>query len=711
MAAAWELAKQPGFEITVIEGDVRLGGKGASVRDAQGRIVEHGLHVWLGFYENAFRMMRECYGVVQQQGWGPGPKTVRPLAHGSFDDAFFAEPHVAVAGPLANAWEVWSGQLPPMPGMPGTPLDAGSNPFSLQHYLSHALGLVRALVHSLVGGPAAGSGGAPRPDARAPADEAMDLDFDVDFARSPRAAIEGLSARLRGGAYVGTAVLLQAIAIFEDWLRGVNFAPQVADSAQALVEAITVQVRRTLDQALKTDPQARWKTTVIDLVMTILVGLYRDRVFWHADGLDSLNGFDYRTWLRKHGCSYDAQQSPFLRGIYDLVFAYRDGDRERPALAAGVALRGALRMFLGYRGALFWRMRSGMGDAVFAPLYQALAHAPRDDQGPLRSPVGFRFGSRLERVSFDPPEQGRHRVRELRLAVGAAPAPGNELDHFGCWPEKPRLPRARKTTVVLQADADFDAVIFACGPTALAAACRDANNGTVGPPRWHEACAAADLVGTVSAQVWLDRSLPEMGWLRGPVVLSGVGAPLDTWADMTHLLASEQAWREARPRRGQGAAAGTSARSLAYLCGALDAGDPPTRDDLERLLRGRAPQSEAGPWPRALWPRAFADDETAAARCVAADGQAAGAGALADQVWRVNDLGSDRYAQSLPGRVERRLSPLAHDVSNATVAGDWTACGLDAGCVEAAVMSGLLAVHALTGGTPALHHITGFDHP
>ena len=46
-----------------------------------------------------------------------------------------------------------------------------------------------------------------------------------------------------------------------------------------------------------------------------------------------------------------------------------------------------------------------------------------------------------------------------------------------------------------------------------------------------------------------------------------------------------------------------------------------------------------------------------------------------------------------------------------TIAGDWTACGLDVGCVEAAVMSGMLAAHAITGDEPALESIIGYDHP
>jgi hypothetical protein len=65
----------------------------------------------------------------------------------------------------------------------------------------------------------------------------------------------------------------------------------------------------------------------------------------------------------------------------------------------------------------------------------------------------------------------------------------------------------------------------------------------------------------------------------------------------------------------------------------------------------------------------------------------------------------------LPGTIADRISPLDRFVENMTVAGDWTACGLDAGCVEAAVMSGMLAAYALTGTHPAPESIIGYDHP
>lgn len=64
MAAAFELTRpehRGRYEVTVYQLGWRLGGKGASGRGPADRIEEHGLHVWMGFYENAFAVMRRCY--------------------------------------------------------------------------------------------------------------------------------------------------------------------------------------------------------------------------------------------------------------------------------------------------------------------------------------------------------------------------------------------------------------------------------------------------------------------------------------------------------------------------------------------------------------------------------------------------------------------------------------------------------------------------
>ena len=75
LSAAWRLsepASRDRFEsITVYQRGWRLGGKAASSRGPNGRIEEHGLHIWLGSYENAFALLRECYAELDRATTDP----------------------------------------------------------------------------------------------------------------------------------------------------------------------------------------------------------------------------------------------------------------------------------------------------------------------------------------------------------------------------------------------------------------------------------------------------------------------------------------------------------------------------------------------------------------------------------------------------------------------------------------------------------------
>ena len=52
---------------------------------------------------------------------------------------------------------------------------------------------------------------------------------------------------------------------------------------------------------------------------------------------------------------------------------------------------------------------------------------------------------------------------------------------------------------------------------------------------------------------------------------------------------------------------------------------------------------------------------------------------------------------TLAGSVQYRLWPKDSGFRNLALAGDWTRNGIDAGCVEAAVTSGMLASQAISG--------------
>jgi uncharacterized protein with NAD-binding domain and iron-sulfur cluster len=723
MAAAWQLSKQPGYEIHVYEKSWRLGGKAASGRAADGRILEHGLHVWLGFYENAFRMMRECYKVLAAQHLGPKASLPQNrLVHGRFEDAFVSEPNVGVGHPnFDGKWAAWSALFPPEPGLPGEPLDEGSNPFTLTNYLLRCLSLSKALMVSTIGPPGTDNPGGPQPNKRSTSDQLQDLEFSADSGEAGEVLIERAYRLLRAGSLTSAAVLQQAVTIVERWLQSLNFAPQVPGTALKLATAVATQTRKIMRDAASIDPAIRAKADIIDLVLTIAVGLFRDRVLFDERGLDAINSFEYRAWLEKHGATNSSIDSPFLRGIYELVFGYEDGDKNKPALAAGVALRGALRMFFTYRGALLWRMPSGMGDAVFAPLYKVLEG--NKAKGP--SPVKFHFLHELIEVAFD--------AEPAEVAFGSKPGPplsvlsltfntqsnpadiekasGSALDDFGCWPEKERsrvgsLPAALDSITLGRGreESGFDAVIFAGGIDGFALFGKAAAAQNRLPTAWKMAINQKKTVATQSAQVWLSEDLEGLGWYRGSGLVTAIGAEFDTWADMTNTLASERAWREAT-KTGATVPGGKSlddARSVAYFCSTLpddevkaaklreSSLESKINTRLDRLLKDGI---------RPLWPSAFVGGRNTAKNLE-----------IARHV-QANFKGSDRYAQSPPGSLAARISPLDRSVENMTVAGDWTACGLDAGCVEAAVMSGMLAAYAISGEPNILDSIVGFDHP
>jgi hypothetical protein len=71
---------------------------------------------------------------------------------------------------------------------------------------------------------------------------------------------------------------------------------------------------------------------------------------------------------------------------------------------------------------------------------------------------------------------------------------------------------------------------------------------------------------------------------------------------------------------------------------------------------------------------------------------------------------TDRFTLTLPGSTKHRISPLDATYDNLTIVGDWTACGFNESCVEAAVMSGRLGAHAIAR-VPRLEAIIGYDHP
>jgi len=537
---------------------------------------------------------------------------------------------------------------------------------------------------------------------------------------------DSVNRLLRYGQLATTAALLEAAEILRNALS--LLLPRLArpnspeDILPRLVDAVGAAAQRQLGALVGDDAELRRVWEIVDLVLAVIRGCLRFGLAVHPKGFDAIDEYDWRDWLRLNGASEAALDSAFLRGIYDLMFAYEGGDASRPRFAAGVALRGAMRMFFTYRGSLFFRMSAGMGDVVFAPLHEVLR----------RRGVMFRFFHRLRDVRLAPtPPDDPPFVDRLIFDVQAEVAGGGEylplVDVLGlpCWPSRPlygqlvdgeRLEREgwafesqwetrRAGTKALRVTEDFDLVVLGVGLGAIPWVARELVDRS---PAWKACVTACKTVATQAFQIWMTAGLADLGWTGAPASVSGFVEPFDTWADMTHLLPVER-WKG-------------PTRSVAYFCSVLP--EPPPSGVAEGPAYVASRNAEVREnavrflnhdihW---LWPKAarrgggFRWEVLAVADEAAIAPGREGEARFDAQFWHASVDPSDRYALSLPGTIQHRISPLDRTFDNLTVAGDWTASGLNSGCVESAVMSGLLAAHAIAG-IPYLEDIIGYDHP
>ena len=118
ISAAFELSRathKGKYQVTIYQLGWRLGGKGASGRGPADRIEEHGLHLWMGSYENAFQLIRECYTELKRDR--------RKCRIADWRDAFSPAPFIGLAERSRDGsyWNFLS-YFPPGDGLPGDPL-------------------------------------------------------------------------------------------------------------------------------------------------------------------------------------------------------------------------------------------------------------------------------------------------------------------------------------------------------------------------------------------------------------------------------------------------------------------------------------------------------------------------------------------------------------------------------------------------------------
>jgi uncharacterized protein with NAD-binding domain and iron-sulfur cluster len=671
------------YDITVYQLGWRLGGKCASGRNPEmgNRIEEHGLHLLLGFYENLFRMIRRTmaeWDIPPGHPWAAGPRSERWSM--ALSPSRFAP---LVERKRDGTWSMWNLGFPELPDRPG---DAAPPRDDLIDFLSSLEAWLETLQRMLARDE--------QPDASLHAwlsDPAQD---EAACKRAEKRRAHRKLTPVSTGSIVFGVVRLLALGLKRRGLRGWRRRfRRLDESRQRSAEMVYV---------------------FLDLGSALFCGLLWNalRVYWGT--LDVLDEYELREFLRKYGAEPASLESPLIDSLYDAAFATEGGTslRQHENMAAGIAIRSFLNITLGYKGAPWWKMNAGMGDTVFTPAYEVLKkrgvqfkffHCVRnvDLSADGRSVNNITIG--LQAYTRDPKSGRRLPAGEYDPLVSCEvrrPDGSTFPDPLMAWPSKPKsewLDSAEHLAVIdpreledpesalrdvesipLSRGSDFHHVVLAVPIGVLPRICPKLLQAN---PKVKKMVENVATVRTAAYQVWLRSDLSGMGWRYQSPVLGNFVDPLNTWADMTHLLPME------------GPQNGDHPKNVSYFAGTVP-DDIPAREAVGYVTREAASllnQLAQHFLPGARDPSKLGFDTRLK---------------LSDYA-RANISWTDRYTQSLAGTTRYRLRAHETGLDNLYFAGDWTRNGFNVGAVEPTVMSGMQASNAISGHPPLRDVIRG----
>jgi uncharacterized protein with NAD-binding domain and iron-sulfur cluster len=685
------------YDITLYQLGWRLGGKTASGRNAEygQRIEEHGLHVWAGFYENAFTVMRIVFKALNR----PASDPVATIG-----DAFKRQNQIAYAEEQKGTWSPWPFWFEP---------DADESVFPGRDSLWAPYDVMPSLATLM---------------RRAIASIAYNWQYyKADWPGDPQAET--------------TAAIKSMPPAQQAYLAGVNRANDGSHPLLSFAEAVSADLESDVEST-----RQRAEMTIIDLLHAFqtLIAKYRvvggrsdefRRALIFANfgicmllgilrhgcllfGMHVIDHLEFRDFLAEQDEA--AANNSIVSEMYEYIFAFENGSRATPRVSACSAVQGLLRLFLTYKGAFFFKAIVGMGDTICTPLYELLS----------KRGVTFKFFHKV--TALEPTDDGTQ-IGTILIDQQAALVSGGDDYHplvpvngTLCWPSTPLWDQLQDGAALaaagidfenaygppfppqpapvaklsLKLNEDFDKVVLGISMGALADICAPL---VAQKPAWRDMVVHLKTVRTQALQLWIDCPVGDLGgpfvapvvppvvWPdrvpppnpMGPIV-GTCEPPLDTYADMSQLLPAE-AWPAPGPL------------SVAYFCAVMEDDEAPNDEAIAHAKVRENAQSWMTSWLSVLWTKigSGADFNWNLLHTLT---PAEGPARLDQQFWSANINPSDRYVLSLPDTLKYRMEPGASGYANLYLAGDWTkVVEINAGCVECAAMSGLAAASALSG--------------
>ena len=652
------------YEVTVYQLGWRLGGKCATGRNADlhQRIQEHGLHVFMGQYDNAFGMVQALYAEAARP----------PFA--DWRQGFTQTPAMSLMEQVDGKWIPWVFELPVFPGTPGIDPAPG--------LLGRIVQAIEYILHQLEGKHAAViAGRTAAPWWRRWWDRVLGW-----LGRKVEAA--GLD-------------LLRAAA---DLINRLDPDPALHTRADHetladLLHRARVWIGARIAAELANNTELRRLWILFDLGAANLIGGLRDGLLLDpAANLERVNQTDYRAWLKAHGAGEATIDSALVRALYDLIFAYPGGAWQHYGNVEAGTLFLSLINTATYQGSIIWKFNTATGDLIVQPLYDVLKARG----------VKFEFFSRVDELV---PEPGGAAIASVRIGRQVELA-GAEYDPLftlpsgqRVWPDRPLFEQlndgaalkasganleSKWTTwadalppKVLTAGLDYDLLVLAIPP----AAHRDICAALIAQkPAWQTMDAALQTVATQSLQTWTTVNEQGLGW-NDPAMVGGFDATnLNSWADISDVLATE-CWPPSAGVVGEQIACGPLPCPR-YPPPASDTGYPAAQQALADAAAKTYLDSDA----QVFWSKRFGQGGPTA-------------GTLASTYNRINIDPGERYTLTVTDSTKARLRADGSAYANLYLTGDWILNGQNLGSFEATTISGKLASRAISGFPSAIPRI------
>ncbi|MBM9578592.1 NAD(P)-binding protein [Leptospira sp. 201903070] len=667
LVTAYEITSKPGwdqkYDLTLYHMGWRLGGKGASGRNQKiyNRIEEHGLHIWFGFYDHAFQLIRKCYQEA-------GRPLTQPLA--TWEEAFKPANYFVLEEKVNEGYVPWPIEFPMNDQVPGDSVDL-PDPTT---YPSLILNFLR---------------------------EYYNENADTIFPEKEDENKNGIWSQILewfeetiediGLDMIGKTILVLKTLL--DKLSG-DFPK---DRFLKILDLFIKTLWAKVEKKIESDTEARRFWIMVDFSLTNIKGMIEDRLF--EKGFESIDDYDYREWLRHHGASELTINSAIVQAIYGLVF----GGVNQYTFAAGTALKGALRMVFTYKGAVAYRMQAGMGDTIMTPLYEILK----------QKGVKIKFFHRVREL-VPGSSDGKENIQSIRIGRQVTLKTGEyspliDVKGLGCWPSEPLYDQIvegeilkkenvdlenywsdwkDREEIVLEYGKDYDRIVFGISIGAIPFLCPQILKTN---SQWKMMTETIETCLTDAFQLWMFPDTAGLGWKywkNEPPILGSFVEPFDTWCDMSHLI-NRESWPDSM-----------TPNHIAYFCGPSPPGTAPknplANPDIEaemKKLRERV-ASFLNQDVSTLWPAATATGARGGFdwNLLLDKEEKSGVTRVEGQFVRLNIQPTERYVLSAKGSTKYRLPAGNNGYSNLVITGDWIQNPiLNAGCVESTVVSGIEA--------------------